>query len=344
MINMNSVAGVTVALIVLSILFLLLGNRFFRLFHREERLQFQWLFGFFLFLAVFAVIDLIIEEIHPPFHVLVYAETTIFVILGALCAGWYVKENGVRFWGKWKKPDTILLIFLILIVLQIWYGMNNRIYGSYPDTSYYNGHAINAIYTDTIFEYDAYTGIYVGKAVKWNDSYPMLIAVLAKCFGMHPLVVINRVSAVIQIIAVNIVLYEIAFCLSNGKQKVAVWTVGIHAAMSLLCWGLTSLNEYFLWVRMAESKSMLANVYLPMALLGIILIAQQAEDRYRWWILAVSVFSSVSMSLSGIFITIMMLGTGLLPVLVCKRKVRYWGYTVLCVLPGVLMGAIRMLG
>lgn len=53
MINMNSVAGVMATLIVLSILFLLLGNRFFRLFHMKERLQFQWLFGFFLFLAVF---------------------------------------------------------------------------------------------------------------------------------------------------------------------------------------------------------------------------------------------------------------------------------------------------
>ncbi|MFR4128771.1 MAG: DUF6077 domain-containing protein [Roseburia inulinivorans] len=341
---MNSVAGVMATLIVLSILFLLLGNRFFRLFHMKERLQFQWLFGFFLFLAVFAVIDLMIEKIHPPFHVLVYAEIVTFALLGVFCVRWYVKENGVRFWKKWKKPDTVLFIFLILIVLQIGYGMNNRIYGSYTDTSYYNGHAINAIYTDTIFEFDAYTGIYVGKAIEWNDSYPMLIAVLAKCFGMHPLVVVNRVIAVIQIMAVNIVLYEIAFRLSNEKQKVAVWAVGIHTLMSFLCWGLTSLNEYFLWVRMAESKSMLANVYLPMVLLGIILIAQQTESSYRWCILAIIVFSSVSMSLSGIFIVIMMLGAGLLPILFGKRKIKYWGYAVLCVLPGVLMGVVRMLG
>lgn len=341
---MNSYMGVGIALVVLSIIFLLLGNRFLRLFHREERLESQWLLGFVLFLAVFAVVDLPVELMRTSFHTLVYWEAAVFVILTAVSAVWYVREKSKGAKSVWKKPDTVTLIFLVLIVVQVVYGMNNRVYASYYDTSYYNGHALNAIYTDTLYEYSPYTGFYVGDATEWNDSYPMLIAVLAKCFGMHTLVVINRVIGILEIVTVNLIIYEIAFRLSNSKRKVAVWTVGIHAVMSLLCWELSELNEYFLWVRMAESKSMLANVYLPLVLLALIMIVQEIEKKYSWCVLSVIVFAGVSMSLSGIFIITLMVGVGMLPILLYQRKAKNWGYAVLCMLPGVMMGAIRLLG
>lgn len=341
---MNSYVGVGIALFVLSVIFLLLGNRFLSLFHREERPGFQWLLGFVLFLSVFAVVDLPIEQIKTAFHTLVYSEAAVFLILITVAAIWYTREKRKGTKNVWKKPDTVMIIFFILIVVQVVYGMNNRVYASYYDTSYYNGHALNAIYTDTMYEYSPYTGVYVGDATEWNDSYPMLIAVLAKCFAMHPLVVINRVIGILEIVAGSLVIYEIAFRLSDAKRTVAVWTVGIHAGMSLLCWELPELNEYFLWVRMAESKSMLANVYLPLVLLALIMIAQETENKYNWYVMAIIVFAGVSMSLSGIFMILLMAGVGLLPILLYQRKIRNWGYAVLCVLPGMMMGAIRLLG
>lgn len=341
---MNSYMGVAIALIVLSIIFLLLGNQFLRLFHREDRLEFQWLFGFVLFLAIFAIVDLPVELMQTSFHALAYWEAAVFLILTVASAVWYVRNKSEGAKVVWKKPDMITVIFLVLIVVQVIYGMNNRVYASYYDTSYYNGHALNAIYTDTVYKYCPYTGLYVGDATEWNDSYPMLIAVLAKCFGMHTLVVINRVIGILEIVAVNLIIYEIAFRLSDARRTVAVWTVGIHAVMSLLCWELSELNEYFLWVRMAESKSMLANVYLPLVLLALIMIAQEIENKYNWCVLAIIVFAGVSMSLSGIFMITVMVGVGMLPILLYQRKLKNWGYAVLCMLPSVMMGAIRLLG
>lgn len=341
---MNSYMGVAIALIVLSIIFLLLGNQFLRLFHRDDRLEFQWLFGFVLFLAIFAIVDLPVELMQTSFHALAYWEAAVFLILTVASAVWYVRNKSEGAKVVWKKLDMITVIFLVLIVVQVIYGMNNRVYASYYDTSYYNGHALNAIYTDTVYEYCPYTGLYVGDATEWNDSYPMLIAVLAKCFGMHTLVVINRVIGILEIVAVNLIIYEIAFRLSDARRTVAVWTVGIHAVMSLLCWELPELNEYFLWVRMAESKSMLANVYLPLVLLALIMIAQEIENKYNWCVLAIIVFAGVSMSLSGIFMITVMVGVGMLPILLYQRKLKNWGYAVLCMLPSVMMGAIRLLG
>lgn len=336
--------GVGIALAVLSIIFLLLGNRFLRLFHRKERLEFQWLLGFVLFLAVFAIVDLPIELLQTSFHTLAYWEAAVFVLLTVAGAVWYVRENPKGIAEMWKKPDVTMVVLLVLIAVQVVYGMNNRVYASYYDTCYYNGYAINAIYTDTLYQYSPYMGVYMGDAPMWNDSYPMLIAVLAKCFGMHPLVAVNRILGILEIVAANLVIYEIAFRLSAAKRTIAVWTVGIHAIMSLYCFDLRELNEYFLWVRLAESKSMLANVYLPLVLLALIMLAQEVENKYNWCVLTLAIFAGVSMSLSGIFIITLMVGAVMLSILLHQRNVKSWGYAILCMLPSIMMGAIRLLG
>ncbi len=56
-----------------------------------------------------------------------------------------------------------------------------------------------------------------------------------------------------------------------------MWTAIIRALISVLCWNLGEVPGYYLWTRMAESKSMLANVYLPLALLAIVLAAEETE-------------------------------------------------------------------
>ena len=60
---------------------------------------------------------------------------------------------------------------------------------------------------------------------------------------------------------------------------------------------------------------MLANVYLPLVLLALIMIAQEIENKYNWCVLAIIVFAGVSMSLSGIFMITVMVGVGMLPLL-----------------------------
>lgn len=239
--------------------------------------------------------------------------------------------------------DVWLLLFLVLLVVQIWYGMGNQLYVSRYDTSYYNGNAINALYTDTMYQYDAYTGVYVGKAVAWHDSYSMLIAFLAKLFFMHPLVVVNRIMGVIEIVAANLAVYEIALRLSKGKRAVAVWTTLIRALIGVLCWNLGEVPGYYLWTRMAESKSMLANVYLPLALFAIVLAAEETEKKQCWIMLGVFAFAGATMSMSGVFMIPMLLGVGLLPVLLRRKKLKYWGYAVLSVLPCLAAGVMSFL-
>lgn len=339
---MDSVFGVVLALAVLLLYGFLLGSSFCALFRKKERAEFRLLLGMLLFLAVFSVTELPVEKLGLPFHVLVYVQTGVFLALFAACVVFCAKQGVFREWKTPKTPELYMGIFLLLILLQIIYGMSNGGHVNEYDTSYYNGHALNAIYTDTMYQYNARNGQYIGLETYQHDSYPMLIAYLAKIFSMHPLVVVNRVLGVLEIVLTNLIVYETAGRLSKMNRRVMSWTAVIYAGMSIFCWQADRGRFFYLWQRMAESKSMLANVYLPFALLAIILLVKEGGELYYWWILMLAVVVGFSLSVSGIFVMIVMIGSGLMAILLYQRKWRYLLYSVMSVLPGVVIGIVRL--
>ena len=88
---------------------------------------------------------------------------------------------------------------------------------------------------------------------------------------------------------------------------------------------------------------MLANLYLPLALLALVLLAREMGRREYWVLLALVFFTGASLSISGIFILCVMIGVGLLALLCYRRRWQYWIGAALCMLPGVLVGMIRLL-
>lgn len=340
---MDSVFGVIVVLVVLSGIFWLFGSCFCWLFHKEESLIFRGLIGAVIFFALFSVIELPIEKLNFPFHVLVYIEALVYAVLGIAGVVFLARGQKLSWKTPWKTPDTMTVVFLILIALQVIYGMNNGVRINGYDTAYYNGHAINALYTDTMFQYSARSGEYIGMETYVHDGYPMLIAFLAKVFFMHPLVMVNRVLACMQIILMNLTIYEIAYRLSKENVRIANWTVGIHAFISIWCYEFSEGRGFYLWQRTAESKSMLANLYLPLALLALILLAMKTESLYNWIILGLIVFVGASLSISGIFVLSAMVGIGLLTIIFSQRNWKMIFYTAVCMLPGMLSGIIRLL-
>ena len=205
--------------------------------------------------------------------------------------------------------------------------MNNGVSVHGYDTSYYNGHAATALYTDTMYQYDARTGLYIGKESYVHDCYPMLIATLAKLFSMHTLVIV----------------YETARRLAGGRKDIANWTVGIHGALSILSYEFPDTAEYYLWQRTAESKSMLCNIYLPFVLLALVLLAKEIDNKCNWLILGMIVTAGMAMSVSGIFIIAAMVGIGVVVIMTVQKKWKYMINTMLCMMPGLMIGMIRIL-
>ena len=73
------------------------------------------------------------------------------------------------------------------------------------------------------------------------------------------------------------------------------------------------------------------------------LAAEETEKKQCWIMLGVFAFAGATMSMSGVFMIPMLLGVGLLPVLLRRKKLKYWGYAVLSVLPCLAAGVLSFL-
>ena len=58
---------------------------------------------------------------------------------------------------------------------------------------------------------------------------------------------------------------------------------------------------------------------------GIKALAEETEKKQCWIMLGVFAFAGATMSMSGVFMIPMLLGVGLLPVLLRRKKLKYWG-------------------
>ena len=129
---MNSALGIVIGLAVLSCIFWILGTGFCSLMGRKEEPGFLWLLGLAVFLGMFSVVDILMEACGAAFHVLFYAALVMHVLVIAVCV-YYLVRSGKRAGRaliQYPACDVWLLLFVILLIVQIWYGMGNQLYVS----------------------------------------------------------------------------------------------------------------------------------------------------------------------------------------------------------------------
>ena len=88
---------------------------------------------------------------------------------------------------------------------------------------------------------------------------------------------------------------------------------------------------------------MLCNVYLPFVLLALVLLAKEIDNKCNWLILGMIVTAGMTMSVSGIFIIAAMVGIGVVVIMTVQKKWKYMINTMLCMMPGLMIGMIRIL-
>lgn len=334
---MNSILGVTIVLSVLFFSFSTLGTMAMKKLEIDVDFCGRGILGFLIFAFVFVLIDVPMEYIQVPFQVLAY--TTLAVWLALI--GYSIYDSKViMFLTKNTLSDNTVFGMIVIVGAEIWYGMKNAIYTSYTDAAYYNLSSITAIYTNTIFQYDQFSGLLGNANTRAQDSCIMFVAVLSQISGMHVLVMVNRVMAILEIILFNMLLYEIALLISKNNRKIAFLTIPIYFVLSLFYW--SNGGETLLWGRLAETKSMLANVYIPAVLYSFLLLATQKRKGKVWWIIMCAATVGAALSYSGTYIIL---------AYVFFLAVSYWlfhgrkwkdvGYSALSVVPGTVLVLMR---
>lgn len=289
--------------------------------------------GYLISMVIFQVVAIPFQIMRISLSMLTNIYVVIMVVLSIvlLCI---LKKNVDR---NKKKNANILSIgcLLVIIVVQCVAVVLNMYNGSAWDSSHYNGEIVTAWATDTMRIFDQYTGKEM--VFNWREcifTYEMHSAAMCRLFNIHPMIYVHRVLASIEIIIYNIIIYNIGLLLFKNEANKATMVCGLSLIVNTYTSSLF-LPSAFLWYRSGESKSMLANIVLPLLLYWIIQL--NIEDRWSiWMMLLLSVVMGAGISNSAVFIMPIMLTICIVPLFLRKKDVKVLAKYVMCLLPCLL--------
>ena len=305
----------------------------------------SYLTGFVMMLAVFQVLDLLVFWFGLPLHVL---SAAVLVVLGGGCV-WSVKHcrgqmgRQLRMRLKTGKFSWILLAAVCLIVLQtvILAAMTHID----QDDAFYVGTAVTSVHTDSIFQYDCYTGLpYTEPPSRYILSpLPIFTAFLSQISGMHAAMVAHIVFPLFFIPLSYFVYWLVGKKLFDGKVRAASVFLLIIALFQMFSFTSVYTSGTFLLVRIWQGKAILANILLPAILyMGLTAWREQVNRKY-WLALLCLLTASCMVSSMGIMLAAIMTGVIGIICAVKRKSLSLLRNFALCCIPNVLLSAVYIL-
>ena len=320
------------------------GDLFLRLFpSRESSISYRILLGFFCYFLLFQLAALPLKLTLQPLSLLTKVWCVILLAVTVL----FLFVNRKSFPDKCSYCKTLLreqkwllCILLLLVIFQILLvNFNGETYALW-DQSYYIGDVSSSVYTNTLGQYDPYTGKLLKKlhTEYLLETYQNHSAVLCQLFGIAPLIETRTAESSLIVILANLVNYQLGLQLFANSRKKSTLLVFFLFWLNLFSYNLYTSAE-FLFFRSFEGKTILACLIMPMVCLLFLKIAKEHTDRHHWIDLFLVVFASFGLNMSSVYMLPFELSICLIPLGFYKKSFSVWLRYVLCLIPCILYGA-----
>lgn len=281
-----------------------------------------------------------------PLHFLVIVYAIVQVTVAAM-GGWQIYKRRQKIlkvdWKGIKKSSLFLWIAVIIIGIQIYFV--TRYAHMDADDSFYVGVASTAVYTDTIFSVNPYTGSIIHSLPSRYvlSPFPVFLAVVSQlCAGLHPAIMAHMIfPAVFFLMA-----YLVVFLISKkwfGRDKSAQGIFLIIVAT--LNW-FSAYSVYntgnFQMVRIWQGKALLAAAFLPITFHLCQSIMLEKKSEYSWLLLGMANLGCCLLSSMGIILAPLVIGCFLPVSLVRFRDIKRVFAGVLCCVPSVCLGIVYL--
>lgn len=329
-------------LLVQLYLFTALGMLVLKVLHQRFRLTLALVLGFFAYYALFQILYLPCMVWKIRLSVLGTVWLAFCLVMGifspVFCRDLWGKAFLAACRRKRRRKGEILLAgaVLCLIGFQIYYMVRYG-YNGY-DTQYYIGAVNTSVYTDTMFVYNAVTGMKEQELpLRYALSgFYMNAAVFCRFFHAMPVLYMRYVTGILCSLLANSILYEIGrLFFEKNRVRGGCWMVIWGVGLNFLFRSMYTTSE-FLMLRSYEAKAFCANVVLPGIFLACMWIWKKADHR-KWWVyLGLMTFSADTISMSAIVTAPAMVGALLLGKVLASKGSRRIGSALLCLLPCIL--------
>ncbi|MCI8375964.1 MAG: hypothetical protein HFI29_11105 [Lachnospiraceae bacterium] len=199
-----------------------------------------------------------------------------------------------RFFGAFA---VLILINFVLMVSLTAETMGVQ------DDSYYIADATTSLFTNTIQQYDYYSGQRITQhaAMYFIPMYPVHGAVVGKLLHLHPIIENKWCSVLSVLILSQLSYYLLAQKLLKGKKKKSLQLLYLMTFFHInyVLWGKASGT--FFYYRLSEGKGILSNLIIP-ALILFFWEANESREKARWCALESVILGSVSICMSSLFL------------------------------------------
>lgn len=304
--------------------------------------------GFFVYHFLFTVLALPMKVLLWPLSRLSAVWAIVLILVSILFFITERKDFGSRlaclrslFTGQQKYSTCVLLILIAAQVLL--FNLNDETYAIW-DQSYYLGDTATSLYTNTLSQYNPYTGKLLDylNPEYLLETYQNHGAVMCQLLHLHPMVENMTVMASVVIILYQCIMYEIGRFLFHGSRAKSTLMLAFLWLLNFFSFNLFTAAE-FLIIRPSEGKTILAVLIIP-ALLYCFLKTLLNPEGKTWWVYSfLVILGSFGLNMSSIFMIPFELTAFYLPLALHKKQLRIVVRYVILILPCMLMAALYML-
>ncbi|MCD7884581.1 MAG: DUF6077 domain-containing protein [Lachnospiraceae bacterium] len=238
------------------------------------------------------------------------------------------------------KDKYVFLLFLLLLLIQlIIINLNDESYAMW-DQSYYIGDASASLYTNTISQYDPYSGRLLSRlnTEYLLETYQNHTAVMCQIFGLHPLIENLTIMASAVVILYNLLVWELGKTLFCGNRVKCLYLTGFLTLLNFCSFNLYTAAE-FLIIRPSEGKTILAVLIIPALLLFFMKTIKEYQSAL-WWVCSfLVILGSFGLNMSSIYIIPFEISAFYLPFFWREKKPVILVRWLILLLPCVLMAA-----
>ncbi len=297
---MDSYFGVFVVIAYLATMFICTGYIVDNVFGLKMDRFFRPVFGAVVYFFILAIVYIPIQFTNKSLAL--FSNILIVISIGFLICGLLMIRLTVRQYiqrNELVTRDIILskinskiktisinrmvwiIVFVAFFAFLIYYTVDITYYTSLYDNSYYNGIINSTVESGLLNAKEPYLGSDSTYTV-FNQImlYESFAAAISKMFSIHPLIVVNRVIGICEVLANSYIIFLIARKLFKDYKK-AICTVGlvfyINTYMNTI---YTPAN--FLFYRLAEAKSITANITVPLLILISCYIFENKFKQSNW--------------------------------------------------------------
>lgn len=241
-------------------------------------------------------------------------------------------------WLK-TRPWLPLIVLFLIIIQTVYLSLANL--GDHDD-SFYVATAETALETNTLMEYNPYTGdLYQSVPSRYVLSpFPVFVALISNILNIRAATTAHTLLALILIPLAYTVWYLIGnIFFKNNTSKTSVFMLIV---MCILVYsGYSVYNQgMFMHIRIWQGKAVLTAIILPFIFYQGLCISQKVMTTYKWILLFLSMFASCFVSSMGIMLAAIMLGVIALTDAFLNKSIRNWKNIILCCIPNILFAFI----